>query len=580
MLKNIFSLFFLLSANLMFSQNNSIRTVIHKDYKLELDLTKQVLELNIVDKDNNADLVPTLKKISSNNLIISASLLMMKAKNFDDGLIATLEKLYQAGDSAIIGKKQLIALIYEQLRKQNPTNDNLRALLMLASSYSNAPISDSKDIEDEAKRMALKFEENQAISKPISFYTWDKTLEGIFRQDRLLQTPLRDSLQIEALGKAIAADKTIEEQYRKLLYYNSIITNPAPAEYTDLTKIDKIRRDKTYCFLPPSRSHETELFKSYSAKGEVSENFSLIDSLIKKIQTKEINLKPDRGSGFYDYQMFACEPFVLHNSTPEATKLNFTKEYSLHVLNLFKAALALTRETHIKNLEIPTYGSAYQPESFEIQPQLTIEPLVTYFLRRAESYKFIFNNITRIFGEPKLRKTFRQLKSGTSKTNLFDELNEMEAVFNGIAHIAASEIGLNLPEQSMQMRKNQNEKKIEFTKKWLNNFFNDSTFTADNRMMVPLYKNEITQKTKVLAFLGFTARTIKIRYANTPSYQAFDKNGAVQKVSVKFMGEEKTIISPVVIELEVSKLLNRAEFQKLCDKHKTQAKIVEALNKL
>jgi hypothetical protein len=51
-----------------------------------------------------------------------------------------------------------------------------------------------------------KFSQDELHSKPISFYSWSGELEALFRQDRLLQTELRDPEGTAAIVKALQAD--------------------------------------------------------------------------------------------------------------------------------------------------------------------------------------------------------------------------------------------------------------------------------------------------------------------------------------------------------------------------------------
>jgi hypothetical protein len=51
-------------------------------------------------------------------------------------------------------------------------------------------------------------------------------------------------------------------------------------------------------------------------------------------------------------------PLVIPEKMPEAPRLDLDASYRRQLLELFKGILALTRETHIKQLEIPAVGAA------------------------------------------------------------------------------------------------------------------------------------------------------------------------------------------------------------------------------
>ncbi len=86
---------------------------------------------------------------------------------------------------------------------------------------------------------------------------------------------------------------------------------------------------------------------------------------------------------------------------PEASHLQTDDSYRKQLRELFKGILALTRETHIKQLELPAAGAAAPmegPVTLHVTPELVAEPLPTYYLRRGESYRFIREVLEDTFG--------------------------------------------------------------------------------------------------------------------------------------------------------------------------------------
>ena len=61
--------------------------------------------------------------------------------------------------------------------------------------------------------------------------------------------------------------------------------------------------------------------------------------------------RSDGNSGWYDFQTWALEPLVLPDKMPEASRLRMNDRYRDQLDDLFKSILALTRETHVKQLE-------------------------------------------------------------------------------------------------------------------------------------------------------------------------------------------------------------------------------------
>ena len=141
--------------------------------------------------------------------------------------------------------------------------------------------------------------------------------------------------------------------------------------------------------------------KKLYGDGPIPEGFSLIDEMTKRIQAGELKLLPTADSGWYDYQTWALEPLVIPEKMPEAEHLALDVTYRKQLLELFKGILALTRETHIKQLELPPNRMILPPGAevvIDIYPELSAEPLATYYFRRAWSYYFIRTVLTGTFG--------------------------------------------------------------------------------------------------------------------------------------------------------------------------------------
>ena len=108
---------------------------------------------------------------------------------------------------------------------------------------------------------------------------------------------------------------------------------------------------------PASVSHETHLFFRLLGGRDVPEGFHLMQALIEEIRAGKIDLAPTKASGWYDHQTWALQPLLLPEKTPEASHLICGEEYRKHLEELFKGTLALTRETHVKQLAVPAAKS-------------------------------------------------------------------------------------------------------------------------------------------------------------------------------------------------------------------------------
>jgi len=243
--------------------------------------------------------------------------------------------------------------------------------------------------------------------------------------------------------------------------------------------------------------------------------------------------------------------------------------YRKQLLELFKGALALTRETHIKQLEIPMVGAAAMPE-ITLRPKLSAEPIATYHQRRAESYKFVRQVLENAFGAEALRKMRRLSPVGPVNIPLDQEVRQMEAIFRGAYWTVSRELGLNLPAAA-------DTKALE---EWLRGMEADPDLRQDSRMMVPVFYDVARKKIKVWAFLGWTSRPLQISFDKTPSVQVLDastRQAGTTRPSIAFRSAHLALPYPVTAEVYVRRLLNRDEFRRLCDTRKTRTAIIQSL---
>ncbi len=584
--------FMLMNLSMAETGDSSLRIIRQQGLEVRLDLSTQVLGLDIAEEREwgqtsgkvEAELYPTIKSVPGKPDFVSASILVAKAKQFDDGLYAAVESLCQNGTERFMGKRELLQRVAEALK--GLANDQLKGMdrsqsfIQAAANLGGQVLSGTKEIRLGAEEIGAKFLSDKLKSKPISFYTWTEELTRIFQQDRLLQEPL-DSDQVIHLAKGLSQDAIALKGYQGYLALVKRLTNPFPPEFSALFPTPKIEKGKKCSFFPPSQAPETELVKKLYLNRPIPEGFNLIDELIKEIQKKSIDLTPGEDSGWYAHQIYALEPFVRPESMPEAKKLDFGDRYKKELIDLFKAALALTRETHIKQLEIPMPGAApfdRRIPIIEIYPELSAEPMITYYRRRAESYRFVRGLLTSTFGEGALKNTRRMTAHGRVSRPLAEELREMESLFLGAYQVVAEEIGIDprLPERSRAER--EADKKL--AREWSRKFAQDQDVGADNRMMVPIFYDIGRKKTKVWVVLGYAAKPLSIWFKNEPQVTVLDAAGKEVRAKLNFHAVQKPLIYPVSAEIYVRTLMNRDEFRAFCNRYKTPSAILQALKNL
>ena len=571
-----------------------------QDYRVELDLSKQVLRLSVpedrggsFDYDGDpkrrtveAPIYPTLTDIGSERFL-SASVLAQKAKQFDDGLYAAIDLAAEQGLGRFSGKAQLLRNLARALADAPDPPSQSVATVLAGAKLGLHDVKIPAAYEAPVKKLVDEFLGQEVRSKPIGFYTWTESLSDIFRQDRMLQGELESPAGAIALAKALRANPDDRAAYVAYLGLVSRLTNGLayPDLRTVLESLDRggpVNVPAKVRFFPPSQSHETELVKRLFGNKPIPEGFNLIDELVREIRAHRLSLKPGPDSGWYDYESWALEPLVLPNETPEASRLRYDASYVRLLEELFKGILSLTRETHIKQLEVPMVGAAAMRPGRTIEitiyPDLTVEPLASYYFRRAESYAFVRTVLEESFGREALGKVHRLGPDVTAVATLDQELDEMEKLFYGAHVTVCRQIGMT-PLSSPSIRTTADAAEAAFIA-WRKDIGQDMDVGRDSRMMVPVFYDIGREKTKVWVMLGWGRRDLDVAFDTPPMYTLFDAQGAAvssHNVHVNFHSDSQTLVYPVMAEVYVSKILDREEFRQHCDRYKTRSAILANL---
>ena len=105
--------------------------------------------------------------------------------------------------------------------------------------------------------------------------------------------------------------------------------------------------------------------------------------MVTRLRNGSLDFAPTEASGWYDWQSWALEALVLLERMPEGARLTANVKYRRQLEELFKSVLALTRETHVKQLAVMCLGMPPDPRRplvpvASIAPELSVEPIRTY----------------------------------------------------------------------------------------------------------------------------------------------------------------------------------------------------------
>jgi len=552
-------------------------------YQVRLDLSRQVLRMSIppevtYGRNPEGPLSPTLDAPGRGSFV-SGSMMAQKAKQFDDGLYAAVELAAQDGAGRFDGKSALLQSLARALvANGDDLSGEAPAVLLAACRLGHVPATVSAKIEATVEGTLRDFLGDPFRSKPIGFYNWSPRLADIFRQDRMLQSELKGQAGIAAITRSLHADTRARSTYEALLTLNSRLTNPLAARdlRVPLSSLDRGQPDipdRGVAFFPDSRTRETDLLWKLFGTRPIPDGFSLIDEMVDRIRSGQLDLRPTADSGWYDHQTWSLEPLVLPVRMPEASQLEFQRGYLEHLLELFKGVFALTRETHIKQGGGGGYGGgSYEREPerlviITIAPALSTEPLATYYIRRAGSYRFVRDVLTETFGTEALRRMHRLTPSGPVPIDLAGELDQIHALFMGAFATVNRELGIASSEDAQVFED------------WAARLDRDSDLGQDARMMVPVFHDPARGRTKVWVFLGWAQRPLRVEFAKAPAAEVFKDGQKVEGkgVVLNFVAQAQTLAYPVTAEIYVNELLDRDEFRAHCDRYRIRTAILEKL---
>jgi hypothetical protein len=561
-----------------------VREFASDGYVVQVDESRQTLKLHAEAWQRTA-LNPTLaslQKRTYSDRFISASMLAYKAKQFDDGLYAAVDLAAQNGAGKYPGKVSLLTELTGALARGRLRGE-MSAVVFAAARLGGIPVEQPVAMEPAVAREIERFLADEKASKALGFYTWTQELKRIFQQDRMLQSKVSDRPSVDEVARGLRECGSAEANYAAYLNLVSKLTNPLAEEglhdWLEHPALDDTGLLRFWSFFPPSRAYETDLAKRLYELTPIPEGFDLVREMVQRIRDGRLSLKPTDKSGWYDYQTWALEPLVLPEKMPEAAKLQFSEEYREHLVKLFKGIIALTRETHVKQLEMDMLGSHLEPPRKEIYvcPQLSLEPLAAFYGRRAIAYGFIREVLGDAFGADGLRKMRRLTPDGPMELPLEDELGQMIDLFRGAHGCVHRELAL--PPRDVSPELPGLSGAISTFKDWASKIDNDPDLGRDPRMMVPVFYDVQRKKTKVWVILGWRTRLLWISYVTQPVVQVKDKNGraADNEIDIKFSGQYEFAAYPVSAEVYVSRLLNREEFQEHCNRHRTRKEILANL---
>ncbi|HUE72647.1 MAG TPA: hypothetical protein VMP01_17305 [Pirellulaceae bacterium] len=514
----------------------------------------------------------------------SVNLIDGKAKQFDDGLYAALDRAYYRGlTSTLRSHVELVKDIAEKVGPKSPAAAYLAAGLELA------------DVQIEVGDMSAKsrwrqeFDASETLSKPTGFYTWNDELKQCFRFLRFFQQelPLRpdprrphaDGVML-AVAEALDGDSALKGDYDQMLAFYARLTNPPPTTTVLLSAGPAaLQTAVSAAFLPSSTSRENELFLRLFPMG-LPADADLMQQLIRAVRSGNVDLGPSAESGWYEYQAYALETLLLPERGEESFKLLRTARYKRRMLEAFAALITKRRETHIRQMDVASAAAEAPPPPLEnVSPRLRLEPAPTYYLRTARAYDFLRDFLHERVGRDELAKLHGLTAGGERPLDLAAELDQMRTLFFGCYLLSCEDLGMR-PSTTSEETGDPNSA-MAAAEKWLSEIKTDPDLAADTRVIVPVYYDPQRQVMSVWATVG--VRLVKLKAEFDPRFLPSVRPADGGEWKPVEQGKLKPTTSLIAVDefitCQIPSLtpLSREEFRKLCDEHKTKEQIIAAL---
>ena len=325
-----------------------------------------------------------------------------------------------------------------------------------------------------------------------------------------------------------------------------------------------------------------EMFCNASPPADVT----IIDIFIDQSRTGKVSLDPDSDSGWYDYQTWALETLLVPEKGPESDHLMLTAAYKKKLIDTFKSILTQNRETHVKQLDIAVgMGSAAPMEEYfiDLYPNFVSEPFPTFYLRTARAYRFLLAALQERLGAGFLAATGRFRDSGEQDEVALDEtIRETARLLYGLYLMNCDSLGMKRELLEEELVEFPEADCILVAQDWLSGWTTNPDVLSDPRVIVPVAMDLATGKAIYWVIVGVRVLKAKAEFHKDHQPEVISLTGPEGSTCHvdDIVPGHYYLLTEKQVEVRISMAANpptRDELRALCDEHKTETAIVEAL---
>jgi hypothetical protein len=522
------------------------------------------------------------------SLIPSASMLFAMARDFDSGVLGTLDlSLVDGKNDAKIGLIDLIEKIFNKLEK----TDQVRTFLAAALEIAGRKV-DVFPEEVTRRNIWLNRYRNlrRVASPPVDFYTWNKDLVRAYDVETFLQDefPRKQWFMAYQLARTLSKEENADllQQYRFIVEAFDLIYLPKRVfTIDDLTKF-KIVGDESILemfrkragmnyrimFLPPSWRREQIFFLEMLPLGVVP-GLDPMSELTQRSMIGYVSFIPPSGRpGLEQFQALAMDSLLAEKSSLESDKVLFSLPFKERLIAPY---YAVTKEVaDSSGLVTP---QPWKPtDETKISPKFRVEPVPGFYIRTARAYNYMTKAAFAILGPQAVRQVKRILPDGTeSDKPLFDELRAIQRLFYGLYIVTCEDLGT--PPTFEAGDEVEKEVCRAEAIEWLAHAFDSKEASNDHRFISPMIDRRDSEKKQgdvlvmTWANCGYQLSKMTSSFVpeRGPQIRA-NKEGAIWgSPSSSELGESKYLLP--VLRFRMMELVNRGslpsnEFQEICDK--------------